>query len=79
MTSIKKTETSFSRFSPSTIVKIAQEEATNIKRITYPWKSDLKNSLRILLWKPIITDKIAASKKDNCKYLPRVSSGLFQP
>jgi len=31
-----------------------------------------------LLWKPIITDKIAARKKDNFKYYPRVSSGLFQ-
>ena len=58
---------------------IIQAEAKNIKRIKYPWKSDLKNSLRIFLWKPIIANKTAASNKNNCRYSPRVRSGLLQP
>jgi len=54
-------------------------EAKKIRRITYPWKSDLKNSLRIFFWKPIIANKTAASNKKNCRHSPRVPIGLLQP
>lgn len=61
------------------MAKTTLAEAKNIKRIKYPWKSDLKNSLRIFVWKPIIANKTAASNKNNCRYSPRVPSGLLQP
>jgi len=61
------------------MAKTTQAEAKNIKRIKYPWKSDLKNSLRIFLWKPTIANKTGASNKNNCRYSPRVPSGLCQP
>jgi hypothetical protein len=61
------------------MAETANAVAKNIKRITYPWKSDLKNSLRIFLWKPIIANKTAASNKNNCRYSPRVPIGLCQP
>ncbi len=67
------------RFLPCTMAKTTNAEAKNIKRITYPWKSDLKNSLRIFLWKPIIANKTGTSNKNNCRYSPRVRSGLLQP
>ena len=77
MTSIKKVKVQI--FPSNTMVEITQEEKTNIKRTAYPCKNDLKNSLHILFWKPIIANKIAANKKDNCRYSPRVPSGLFHP
>jgi len=61
------------------MAKTTHAEAKNIKRIKYPWKSDLKNSLRMFLWKPIIANKTAAGNKNNCRYSPRVPSGLLQP
>ncbi|MBL7144001.1 MAG: hypothetical protein ISS76_07195 [Phycisphaerae bacterium] len=61
------------------MAKTTHAEAKNIKRITYPWKSDLKNSLRIFVWKPIIANKTGAGNKNNCRYSPRVPSGLLQP
>jgi len=61
------------------MAKTTDAEANNIKRIKYPWKSDLKNSLGMFLRKPIIANKKAAGTIDNCKYSPRVRSGLLHP
>lgn len=77
MTKCKKSKPS--RFSRNTMAKTTHAEAKNIKRIKYPRKSDLKNSLRIFVWKPIIVKKTGAGNKNNCRYSPRVPSGLLQP
>ena len=55
------------------------ENAAMIKVIVYPCRSDLRNSFCMSLWKPMMDRRIAAGRKENIRYSPRVRKGLLQP
>jgi len=55
------------------------ENAAKIKVIVYPCRSDLRNSFFTPLWKPMTARRIAAGRKENIKYSPRVLRGLPHP
>ncbi len=63
----------------ATISRETLENAAKIKAIVYPCRRDLRNSFFILLWKPMTDRRIAAGRKENIRYSPRVPSGLPQP
>ena len=62
-----------------TMGKETLENAAKIKVMVYPWRSDLRNLFFIPLWKPMTDNRIAAGRKKNIRYSPRVRSGLPQP
>jgi len=55
------------------------ENATKNKVMVYPCRSDLRNSFFMPLWKPITDRRIAAGRKENIRYSPRVRRELPQP
>ena len=63
----------------ATIGRKALENVVKIKAIVYPCRRDLRNSFFILLWKPMTDRRIAAGRKENIRYSPRVRRGLPQP
>lgn len=67
------------RLPPVTIDRETLEKTAKIKTIVYPCRSDLRNSFLIPPWKPMTDRRIAAGRKENIRYSPRVLSGLPQP